>query len=124
MFFKSLIEYYKNAFKLKLALFPFGLSKAVSFAKEENRLFKELVANPCEENAKAYIELRKQKPTFSLTFANHPSVWARVREQWYIINKSNRISYEMKRAVMEDLMSQGLHLNNQKIIDNYNKPNN
>ncbi len=119
MLIKMLIEHFKNAFKFRMAFSGFGVIKAVSFAREENQLFKNLVSDPCEENAIAYIELRKQKPAFSLTFANHPSVWARVREQWGIINRSDRISYEMKKAVMEDLMWQGLYLNNQKIIDNY-----
>ena len=83
------------------------------------RNIKKLVNNPCEEYAIEYIEHRKNKPTFSFTYSNHPSVWASLREKWNVINKSDRISYEMKKAIMDDLMWQGLHLNNQKIIDNY-----
>ena len=119
MFLENLIKHWKSAFKMCISLSPFGFSSAVSFARKESELFKKLVNDPCEENAVEYIEHRKNKPAFSFTYSNHPSVWASLREKWYVINASDRISYEMKKAIMEDLMWQGLHLNNQKIINNY-----
>ena len=114
MFLKELIKNYISAFKLIPAFTPWGFHSALSFARKENEIFTRLVNDPCEEYAIEYIEHRKNKPAFSFTFSNHPSVWARVREKWHIINKSDRISYEMKKAIMNDLMGQGLYLNNQK----------
>lgn len=119
MFLKDLIKRYISGFKSVSALSPFGFHSAYSFARKQNEIFKKLVNNPCEEYAIEYIEHRKNKPAFSFTYSNHPSVWAALREKWNVINKSDKISYEMKKAIMDDLMRQGLHLNNQKIIDNY-----
>ena len=119
MFLKDLIKRYILVLK---AFSPFGFHSALSFSRKEGEIFKKLVNNPCEEYAIEYIEHRKNKPAFSFTFSNHPSVRASLREKWNIINKSDRISYEMKKAIMDDLMWQGLHLNNQKIIDNYKGP--
>lgn len=119
MFLKDLIKSYMSGLKSILAFSPFGFHSAMSFARKQNEIFKKLVNNPCEEYAIEYIEHRKNKPAFSFTYSNHPSVWASLREKWNVINKSDRISYEMKKAIMDDLMWQGLHLNNQKIIDNY-----
>jgi len=124
MFLKDLIKSYMSGLKSILAFSPFGFHSALSFAKKEAEVFKKLVNDPCEQNAVEYIELRKIRPKFSLTYVNRPEVWASLREKWNIINHSDRISYEMKKAVMEDLVCQGLHLNNQKIIDNYNVSNN
>ena len=119
MFLKNLIKNHIMALKNYHIFTPFGFHSALSFAKKETEIFKKLVNDPCEKNAIEYIEHRRNKPAFSLTFVNNPSVWASLREKWSIINKSDRISYEMKKAIMDDLIWQGLHLNNQKIIDNY-----
>ena len=124
MFFKMLINRFASLFKYSIAFTPWGFHSALSFAKKETAVFKKLVNDPCEENAVEYIELRKTRPKFSLTYVNRPEVWASLREKWNIINHSDRISYEMKKAVMEDLVHQGLHLNNQRIIDNYKHSSN
>ena len=123
MLLKNLIKNHILALKNLSIFTPFGFHSAMSFAKKEAEIFKKLVNDPCEENAIEYIEHRKNKPTFSFTYVNRPSVWASLREKWKIINKSDRISYEMKKAIMDDLIWQGLHLNNQKIIDNYKGDN-
>ena len=119
MFLKNLIKNYLSMFKMVFALSPIGFHSAMSFAKKESEIFNRLVNDPCEENAIEYIELRKTKPAFSLTYSNHPAIWASLREKWNTINKSDKISYEMKKAIMDDLISQGLHLNDQRIINNY-----
>lgn len=121
MLLKEIIKQHLASYKMLSAFMPWSWSRAMKFAKKENEIFTKLVNDPCEQNAIEYIEFRKTRPSFSLTFRNHPSVWAALREKWYKINKSDRISYEMKKAIMEDLQKQGLHLNNQKIIDNYKK---
>ena len=123
MFLKKLIKNHIEALKFFLPLTPFGFHSAIAFSKKEAEIFKKLVNEPCEANAIEYIEHRKNKPAFTFTYTNQPSVWESLREKWNIINKSSRISYEMKKAIMDDLISQGLHLNNQKIIDNYNGEN-
>ncbi|MBR1968860.1 MAG: hypothetical protein IKA17_00685 [Clostridia bacterium] len=119
MFLRNLIKNYIMALKNLSVFTPFGFHNALAFAKKEAEIFKKLVNDPCEVNAIEYIEHRKNKPAFSFTYVNQPSVWESLREKWNIINKSNRISYEMKKTIMDDLIGQGLHLNNQKIIDNY-----
>ena len=70
MSLKELIKNYISMFT------PWGFHSALSFARKENEIFTRLVNDPCEEYAIEYIEHRKNKPAFSFTFANHPSVWA------------------------------------------------
>ena len=104
MFLRNLIKNHIVALKNFLPFTPFGFHTAISFAKKESEIFKKLVNDPCEANAIEYIEHRKNKPAFSFTYVNKPSIWESLREKWNIINKSNKISYEMKKAIMYDLI--------------------
>ena len=70
---------------LGLPLFG-GMGRAFRYAAKENEVFSRLVNFPNEENAREYIELRKNRPVFTLAPANNPNAWAVLREKWQIIN--------------------------------------
>lgn len=95
------------------------LKPTFKYAAEEDKLFKNLVNNPTKENASEYIELTHNKPKVTLLPTNNPSAWAVLREKWQIINHSDKIPTEMKKEILEYLVSRGLYVNNSKIVNNY-----
>ena len=94
-----------------------------TFASQENKLFSELVNNPCEENARAYINVIRNAPKVTLSPENTPNAWAVLREKWQIINQSNKIPSDMKKEIFDFLVQRGLYVSNSKIINNYKSRN-
>ena len=103
---------------LGLPLFG-GMGRAFRYAAKENEVFSRLVNFPNEENAREYIELRRNKPSFTLAPNNNPNSWAVLREKWQLINHSDQIPTHLKKEILDILISKGLYLSNSKIIDNY-----
>ena len=77
-----------------------------------------VVKNPTEENAMKVFRLLNAK--LGVTINNHPKDWAKFRDMFYHINKSNAVPSELKDRIKQRLVKKGLYINNVRIIDNYN----
>ena len=102
-------------------IFPFRVNfrDAFNFAEKEHEVFSRLVNYPSEANAREYIELRRNKPSFTLAPDNNPNAWAVLKEKWQLINHSDQIPTHLKKEILDILISKGLYLSNSKVIDNY-----
>ena len=76
------------------------LKPSIKFASREKETFSNLVNNPNEENARAYVELMEKKPKITFLPDDNPNSWAVLREKWQIINHSNKISSGLKKEIL------------------------
>lgn len=95
------------------------LKPSIKFASQEKETFSNLVNNPNEENARAYVELMQKKPKITFLPDDNPNSWAVLREKWQIINHSNKISSGLKKEILNILIARGLYVNNSNIVNNY-----
>lgn len=72
--------------------------------------------NPTEETVRACIVFFEKA---WLGFNNHPDNWNRIRKVWYVVNGSSKVTTETKKKFLEKLINRGLHLNETRVINNY-----
>lgn len=76
--------------------------------------FQAVLNNPTEENVNIMINKMGG-------INNNPDTWNQYRGLWNVVNRSNKVTTPTKEKFLAQLMGCGLHVNNTKVIDNYNK---
>ena len=71
---------------------------------------------PTYENAKKVYRLYSR---WGYAINNHPKDWGKVRDMFYVINRSDLVPTELKEKLKSRLIKKGLYINNVRIIDNY-----
>lgn len=94
---------------------PFGIIIMVVVSnKGDADRFQAVLNNPTEENVNIMINKMGG-------INNNPDTWNQYRGLWNVVNRSNKVTTPTKEKFLAQLMGCGLHVNNTRIIDNYNK---
>ncbi len=105
--------------KLILCFFGFPLFLiiwAVACSFDMTKTLSEAEKNPNEENVLIMLEAWNR---IKLSVNNHPDTWQKLRNAWYKINGSPKVPTYLKKQVLEVFKRKGLHVSNDRIIDNY-----
>ena len=77
---------------------------------------KAVMRAPTYANAKKVYRLYSR---WGYTINNHPKDWGKVRDMFYVINRSDLVPTQLKEKLKARLIKKGLYINSVRIIDNY-----
>ena len=113
------MRYIPNFIKIILSIGfpPFAIVWAIACSREMTKKLKNATQNPNEQTAEQLIESWTR---IKLGVNNHPRNWKMLRDSWYRINGSNRVTTAQKQKIIDLFQKKGLIMNKVNIINNYN----